>query len=335
VISLSRYYNQVKPLAMADPGGFVINSGVLVGAFDQRWVGAMAVTTQKIQWWLDGQVDMTTPPGSFGSWIVMGFRDGKVRKVEALTGKVVWTASLDSFSERQFLLNGTTLYVMTAAQWLYALDFQTGKTLWMFDAGFPDGLAIHGGVKPLVFDNKVIVGIASGELLAVQAETGKLVWRYNPAYNDARFHDLIGEMVVRNSRLLVSRYDGLVASLDLGSGVRSIVWQDQLPGVTASTFRGGRYYVGALDGSIYAYDADSGRRLYRFLTGSPVASITAGETSIYIGGGDGRITVLDATDGELQWSDDLGSALASIPILTEQAIYYSTGLKNIYGYKIH
>jgi outer membrane protein assembly factor BamB len=287
-----------------------------------------------VQWWLDGEVDMTAPPGSFGSWVVLGFRDGKVRKVEALTGKVVWTAALDSFSERSMLLSGTTLYVMTAAQVLYALDFQSGKTLWLFDGGFPDGLAIRGGTRPLMHDNKVIVGISSGEILAVQAETGKLVWRYNPAYNDARFHDLVGDLVVRNNRLLISRYDGLVASVDLGSSVRKLIWQDQLPGITSSTFRGGRFFVGSLNGDVYAYDADSGRRLFRSVTGSPVTSITAGETSLYVAGGDGRVSALDSTSGDFLWHDDLGSQIAASPVLTEQTIYFETGLRNMYGYKL-
>ena len=39
-----------------------------------------------------------------------------------------------SFTERAFLLNGTTLYVLTAAQSLYALVFLTGRTLWVYDA---------------------------------------------------------------------------------------------------------------------------------------------------------------------------------------------------------
>jgi len=43
---------------------------------------------------------------------------------------------------------------------------------------------------------------------------------------------------------------------------------------------------------------------------------------------------LAAADGTIQWHDDLGGDIASIPILSEDSIYFATGLKNIYGYKL-
>jgi len=278
---------------------------------------------------------MTAPPGSFGSSVVLGFRDGRIVKVEALTGKIVWTANLDSFSERPFLLGGTTLYVMTTAQVLYALDFQTGKTLWLFDGGFPDGLSIHGGAKLILHDGKILAGLASGEVIAVAADTGKLLWRYNPAYNDARFHDVVGEMLVRGTSLIVTRYDGLVAAISLDTAVRSVSWQQQLPGLTASVYRGGRYFVGGLNGDVYALDPEGGgRRIWRAMTGAAVTSITAGETALYVAGAGGRVTAIDAATGGILWHDQIGSQLASPPFLFEDGIYYSTGLHSIYGYRM-
>lgn len=334
-MSLNDRLNDEKPLAMIDTSGFVVNSGVMIGGFDDRWVGGLSMTTQKVLWWHDGEVAMTAPPGSFGSSVVLGFRSGKLTKLEALTGKVQWSADVHSFTERAFLLNGTMLYVLTAAQSLYALDFQSGRTLWVFDAGFPEGLTVRGGAKPLFHEGKIIFGIASGEILGVAADTGKLLWRYNPAYNEARFHDVVGEMVVRNNKLLITRYDGLVASIDLASPVRSVVWQEQLPGLTTSTFRNASYFVGGLNGDVFALDPDNGgRRLWRSVTGAPVTTITAGETTLFVAGKDGRVTALDASSGAMLWHDLLGSSLASPPVLFENAIYYTTGLKSVYGYKL-
>ena len=333
-IAINKEIDRIKPLASLDAAGFTINSGTLIGAFDQRWVGGLSMTSHKVAWWYDGGADMTAPPASFGSSVVLGFRDGKVAKLDAITGKRLWSVTLDSFSERQFLLNGTTLYVLTAAQMLYALDFQTGKTVWMFDGGFPDGLTIRGGARPIVHDNKVLFGIATGEVLAVNADTGKLVWRYNPSYNDARFHGIVGEMVIRNNHLLITRYDGLVASIDINSNVRSVTWQEQFPGLTTSVFRGNRLYVGALNGDIYALDADGGRKVYRAVTGAPIVSIAAGETTLFVAGHRGRVTSFDAATGNVIWHDSLAGTLAAPPIMYENAIYYSTGYKSIYSYKL-
>lgn len=333
-MSLNDGLDHEKPLASIDPAGFVVNSGVMIGAFDNRWVGGLSMTTEKVLWWYDGEVSMTAPPGSFGSNVVLGFRSGKIAKLEALSGKALWTADVASFTERAFLLNGTTLYVLTAAQSLYALDFQTGRTLWVFDAGFPDGLTVRGGARPIFHEGKIIFGVATGEILGVAADTGKLLWRYNPAYNEARFHDVVGEMVVRNNKLLISRYDGLVAAIDLAGTVRAI-WQEQLPGLTTSTFRNASFFVGALNGDVYAIDPDNnGRKVWRAVTGTPVTTITAGETTLFVAGSEGRVTALDAATGQILWYDKLGSSLASPPVLFENAIYYTTGVKSVYGYRL-
>jgi outer membrane protein assembly factor BamB len=333
---LVRALDAQKPLALLDSAGFVVNSGLFIGSFDDRWVGALSFQKGGVQWWYDGGVQLTAPPGSFGSSIALGFRDGKVTKVEALTGKKQWTASLDSFCERPFALVGTTLYAMTAAQVLYALEFQTGKTQWLFDAGFPDGLTIRGGAKPLLFDGKLIAGLASGELVAVDAGTGKLLWRYNPSYSDARFHDVVGELVVRNNRLIVARYDGLVAAIDLTGKQRAVVWQEKLPGLSTSAFRNARYFVGGLNGDVYALDPDNaGKHLWRAVTGAPVVSLTVGESVVYVAGARGRVTALDARTGDLLWTDELGGAIAAPPALTGDGIYFETGMKNIYAYKLN
>jgi outer membrane protein assembly factor BamB len=279
--SLNPKLDRQKPLAALDPAGFTINSGVLVGAFGDEWIGGMPLATKRVQWWIDAKSTLTAPPGSFGGSVVLGFRDGKLTRVDAVSGKRFWTSDLDSFTERPLLLNGTTLYVVTAAQVLYAIDFQTGKTLWVYDGGFPDGLSIRAAAKPVAFDNKVIFGTASGELIAVTAETGKLAWRFNPAYTTARFHDYVGEMVVRSGKLIVARYDGLVAAIDLAGSQRNILWQEKLPGITASAYRGDKYFVGALNGDVYALDPDNaGRRIWRQMTGTSVTRPGSGVETV-------------------------------------------------------
>ena len=334
-IKMSPRLDREKPLAPFDPAGYALNSGLLIGAYDDRWISAMALASRQVQWWLDGGAQLTAPPGSFGGSVVLGFRDGKIMRVEALTGHKQWSITLDSFIERPFLLSGTTLYVMTAAQVLYALDFQSGKTLWLFDAGFPEGLAIRNGARPVVHENKVLFGTASGELLAVAADTGKLQWRYNPSYNEARFHDVVGDMVLRSNKLIFTRYDGYVAALDLNGSVRNVLWSDQLPSVTTSTLRGDRLYVGGLNGDVYAIDPDNGgKHLWRQTTGSAVSTLTAGESKLYVVGAGGRLSVLDNVTGAYHWVDNLGASSAAAPIFDDNLLYFSTGLKSLYAYKI-
>jgi outer membrane protein assembly factor BamB len=325
----------LKPLALSDASGFIVNSEVLIGQVANGLVGGLSLSAKQVIWTHRSTTNMTAPIGNFGSWVVCGFRDGTVKKIEALTGSEVWSQTLTSFTDRGFLLAGTTLFVLTGAQVLYALDFQTGEILWLFDAGFPDGLTVRGAAKPIVHDGKIIFGVASGELLSVSGSTGKLGFRYNPAYIDGQFHDVVGEMVVQNNQLIVSRYDGLLASINIGSSSREVTWESRLPGVTTSKFRGGRFYVGALNGDLMAFNIKNGKRIFRQPTGSPLTTITVGETSIFTSGSDGQITAVDQASGRIRWHDNLGSPVVAPPVLFEDVIYYTTSLRNAYGYRIH
>ena len=141
-------------------------------------------------------------------------------------------------------------------------------------------------------------------------------------------------MVVRGGKLILTRYDGLLAALDLAGSVRSVVWQDQLPAIATSLFHNGRIYVGGVNGDIYAYDVEGGRRIFRTATDAAVMSMTASENVLYVGGANGRVTALDAAAGQIIWHDKLGSPLASTPVIYENVIYFMTGLKSVYGYRL-
>jgi outer membrane protein assembly factor BamB len=335
LLQLSEESNREKTLGVSSSAGWAVAGGLLIGAWDKKWVGAKNLATGRVAWWFEGESDLTAPVSVVGSWVMLGFRSGRLVKVEVATGRKVWETSLDSFTERSVLLNGANLLVYTAGQVLYSIDFQTGKPNWLFDAGFPEGLTIRGGVVPVVHDNRVLLGTASGEIVAVDQQTGKSLWRYNPAFNDSKFHDLVGELVVRNNQLLVTRYDGLVASVDLASSERRLVWQNQLPSSATSAFRNGRYYVGTVSGVLHAFDASTGREVWQTVTGTSVGHIVAGEAVVYAVGSNGRLSAIDTVSGSILWHDDVAGEVASAPFVHDVALHVATGLRNIYSWKLY
>jgi outer membrane protein assembly factor BamB len=297
-------------------------------------VGAFSVKDGTPRWWLKAPAELTAPPVVFGSWVVLGFRDGSLYKVEVLTGKIVWKASLDSFASRSFTLSGSTLLVVTAGQYLHSIDYQSGESQWLFDGGFPAGLAVRSKTAPLVYNNTVYYGISSGELLAVDLASGKLNWRYNPEYSDARFKDVVGEMVIINNRLIFSRNDGLVGAVALGTKQQRLVWSHRFPSVAASVFRGGRYFVGLVNGDMIAMQVSDGNRLWRTITGKGISTIKAGERVLYVAGMKGRISAIESANGNIKWTDDLGGLVAAESFYIGSKIYFATGAHNIYGYKL-
>ena len=104
--------------------------------------------------------------------------------------------------------------------------------------------------------------------------------------------------------------------------------------MTSSVYRNNRYYVSAQNGDVYAYDASSGKRVWRLVTGTPLSTLTAGETTLFATGNNGEIFAINASTGEIRWHDDLGGEILSQPVLGETFLYISTGIHNIYKYRL-
>jgi outer membrane protein assembly factor BamB len=331
---LSPEMDRVKPLGQADYGGWIVSSDLLIGSVDNDWVGAFSIKDRSRRWWLRAPAPLTAPPKVFGSWVVLGFQDGALMKVDVLTGNIVWQVTLDSYPARSYELTGSTLLVVTASQILYSLDYQTGKTNWLFDGGFPATLAVRSLSAPVTYNNSVFYGSAAGEIIAINLQTGKLDWRFNPEFSNDRFHDVVGELVVLNNRLLVSRYDGLVAAISLTGKERRMLWSHKIPTVAASAFRGDRYYVSCINGDVYAYQVADGLQLWRTSTGSAVSQLTAGERSLYLSGSQGRVTAVEISSGKIEWHDDLEGRITTPGFYIDRDLYFATGSRNLYGYKI-
>ena len=333
VVVMNTELDRVKPLAQSDNGGFAMRGDILIGGYNTEYLRAYNMETHKNLWWqkIDGEV--TAPPLMQENTLYVATRTGHVTALNVATGERLWDTVLDSYSERPLTWSNGFLYVVTAGQVAYAIEAASGKRVWVHDAGFPDMLVVRRPPPPVIHDGRVIIGLATGELLALRVEDGKRLWRYNPFYQEARFKDVIGEMVVHNGKLLISRYDGLIALVDL-TQERQVIWQDRQTSVSSSAFRSGRYYAGLVNGDIVAYDASTGRVNWRSQLGVAPSYIVASETSLYVIGTNGRVMAIDIATGDYQWGDSLGSRIGTAPIVTGNKMFIATGLQNLYGYKI-
>ena len=333
MIAMNPDLDRAKPLAESDNGGFLIRGDVVIGSYDSKFIRAYNIETRKNIWWHQTDGELTAPPLVVENSLYFSTRTGHITALNVLTGEKIWDTQVDSYSERPLAASNGFIYVVTAGQVVYALEANSGKRSWVHDAGFPDTVVVRRPPPPLIHDGRVIVGLASGELIALKVEDGKRLWRYNPFYQESRFKDVIGEMVVHNGRLLVSRYDGLIALIDF-TQERQVIWQDRQTSVSTSTYRAGRYYVGLTNGEVICYDASSGRINWRNQTGSTSAFMLASETNLYVIGTNGRVSALDIGSGKFQWGDNLGSRIGTAPIVNGNKMFVATGLRNIYMYRI-
>ena len=152
---------------------------------------------------------------------------------------LAWSYDLQStrgVEATPIVANGV-MYVTAPWSVVFALDAKTGKKLWTYDPEVPRATArkaccdvVNRGVA--VHEGTVFVAALDGRLLALDAETGKLIWQQNTIIDGARGYTITGAPRVYNGKVII------------GNG-------------------GAEYGV---RGYITAYDAKSGKELWRWYT---------------------------------------------------------------------
>ncbi|ANQ86138.1 PQQ-dependent methanol/ethanol family dehydrogenase [Azoarcus olearius] len=96
----------------------------------------------------------------------------------------VWSFSFGGEKQRgqesQPLIQDGKMYVTASYSRIFALDVKTGKKLWKYEHRLPDGImpccdVVNRGAA--LYDNLVIFGTLDAQLVALNKDTGKVVWK--------------------------------------------------------------------------------------------------------------------------------------------------------------
>lgn len=157
---------------------------------------------------------------------------------------------------------------------------------------------------PTVRDGKVLVAAAEGDVAALAADTGAVLWRANVGSpisaglgSDGRFLSV----VTRGNEVVT--FDG-----------QREVWRKRVPAsaVTPPLVAGERVFVMTVDRAVHAFDALDGRRLWTLqrpgdaLTLAQPGVLTAVHNTLLVGQG-AKLAGVDPTAGTVQWEVAMAS----------------------------
>ena len=136
-----------------------------------------------------------------------GQRYSTLAKVNADTVqqlRPVWALSFGGEKQRgqesQPMIKDGVMYVTASYSRVFAVDARTGKELWQYDARLPDGImpccdVINRGVA--LYGDLVIFGTLDAKLVALNKDTGKVVWRKTVADYKAGYSITAAPIVVK------------------------------------------------------------------------------------------------------------------------------------------
>ena len=235
-----------------------------------------------------------TQSGGSSQIYVLSDGNDQLRRVNAVTGEVVWEHGLHNGS------NGLTQALAVADGRVYGIEShvdydddssvtawstEDGSQQWKFDLG-----AEYGIKNRITYsDGAVYVGRPDGGGLKIDAESGEQNWAINSI-------DSVNTYPVHANSLVYFTTNKELVAVDPSIGTKR--WSVSLSGKpTSPVYVDGTLYLGSTDNNMYAYDAETGDQKWNFSIGSSIkAPPVVTDDIIYVSSTDGSLYALSKTD---------------------------------------
>ena len=271
---------------------------------------------------------------------------GDVVSVNAQSGEIVWRRNFQSPLRAAPSARGGRIFVITLDNRILALNAINGETIWTHE-GVGDGASVLGAASPAVDANLVVAPFATGELLALDVETGRLLWSdYLSAFRRtdtvSNLSQIRGNPVIDRGRIITVSNSGLMAAIDASSGER--LWEQLISGIDQPWVAGDIIYVLTNDAEIAALSRETGK-IY-WITGIPLfedpkdrkglivwsGPVLAGNRLI-VAGSHGEAWALSPYSGAILGRIGLPDGVTVPPVIAGGRVYFLADNAEIVAYR--
>ncbi len=196
-----------------------------------------------------------------GPRLIAGTGFGELVALDRRNGKILWRTSVDEPVRTGPTVAEGRVYVLTVADNTVALDVANGRQLWRH-SGLLHGASLLGGASPAVGAGTVLSPHGSGDLYAIDADTGVEFWTnalggLRRSEGIAALDAIAGRPVVDRGLVVAGTASGHVAGIDLRTGVER--WAQNGGTITSPWVAGDWVFIVTPENKVAALDRDTGR----------------------------------------------------------------------------
>ena len=296
------------------------------------------------KWTFKAGGPIVTSPAIAGGVVYIAALDGHLYAIDQETGKEKW-----NFKSRMPIASspavvGDTLYFVSSAGSLAALDINTGKPKWVYAIEYErkfEARNLHGypsaaqtipdawdlfTSSPAVAGGKVFFGSGDGNVYAVDAQAGTLLWKF--ATRDV----VHSSPAVVNNTVFIGSWDSYLYAIDAETGQEKWSFKsgedntihNQVGFQSSPAVVDGTVYIGCRDAHVYALDAATGRKKWDYPTSKSwvIGTPAVRDGMVYVGTSDSsRFMALDAKTGRLRFDFKAGAYVFSSAALAGGLAY--------------
>ena len=290
-----------------------VANGVLYVGADDSKLYAINAISGKMLWTATTSNYISSSPAVANGIVYVSSRDEKLYAFRASSGKMLWTASTSNTIQSSPAVVNDIVYV--GSDKLYAFNAISGRVLWT--AGTSGYIAC----SPAVANG--IVYVDADKLYAFNATSGRVLWtapvgtaRWTTATGDITFSPAVVNGVV---------YIGTDKLYALNASTGKVLWSASAGDYVSSSpaVANGVVYISANDGKLYAFNTSTGKMLWSIsITGFSASSPVVANGVIYLGAN--TLSAFDATSGKTLWTDsDNANYITSSATVVNGIIYVS------------
>lgn len=228
-------------------------------------VEAYASESGERLWRVELDAALNTGPADGGDLLLFGGM-AEVIALRKLDGSVAWRGavssevlSLPAWHPQFVVAHGVDGHI-------FALDSQTGRQRWQHHESVPS-LSLRGTGNPVIVgDEGVLVGTATGKLIALGLQDGRALWETTIATPRGRgelerIADIDADLAMAEGVVYVSSYQGVLAAVALAGG--QILWNRDIASSTGIVLDSDQLYVTDPDGVVWALSRRNGATMWR------------------------------------------------------------------------
>lgn len=282
-------------------------------------------------WSFQAGAPLWAGPVVAGRIAYFGDAGGRFHAIDVSNGHELWSFSAGAPLYGPATVSRDAVYFAADNGQLYKLSRKTGARLWRTAIG---GAGIRSlpalgapewdylTAAPVVADDTIYIGSASGVFRALATATGATRWSF------ATGGKIRAAARIAGDRIYVGSMDHFVSALDRRTGARLWRFDTGSPVTTTPVLAGDRVVIGTRDQALlYALSAADGRKLWSvYYWLSWVESTPAlVDGLLYIGASDSRrVRVIEPETGHVRWTVQVWGWTWGTPLVVGDTVYYGT-----------
>ncbi|PIR32183.1 MAG: hypothetical protein COV36_04815 [Alphaproteobacteria bacterium CG11_big_fil_rev_8_21_14_0_20_44_7] len=268
-------------------------------------------------------------------YITTGF--GAVIAANLADGSEIWRKELGMPIRNAPIVSARKVFVSTNDNRLFALDAETGDTLWRH-TGASEVTQIFGAAKPAIKNSVLVAAYSSGEVFGVNSELGRELWTELLSLGSDRtkassgLTDITASPLIVDGITYITSHSGNLAALNLVNGFR--IWEQPIGSGTTPWAAGRFLFIVTTDGELVALNRFDGRiKWVTTLRNSDEYSVFSGPIiagdKILITDSAGYLIVTNPENGEITKRIEIEQDVYMPPIVYKGSVYLLSNNANL------